>query len=176
MWDRMPGETDRPWDMFLMFREMRPADRKLVTISGMFGCHPEYVTRNARRYGWHLRVEAWDRHLDELRQVEFQEETKVMGRRQARLAMKMQYVAEARIDQITSSPEAMEALTAGDARGLAKDGVEIERRARGEQKEVGDERTIIINFGTMAVAPKWAPDAIRNQIKEGTPPPAADSN
>ena len=88
--------------------------------------------KNAERWHWKQRAEAWDEEERRKRTKIEDEERQDMYHRHIRNAIVMQNISGARLVQLRDEPEA---LTPSDARQYMKDGIEIERTARGLPKE-----------------------------------------
>jgi len=71
-WERQPDETDRAWAAFRVYRDLPPAERsygaafrKTYQKPANYQA-PQWYRQWANRHGWRDRVEAWDRHLDDV--------------------------------------------------------------------------------------------------------------
>lgn len=179
VWDQIKGENARQFAAFALYRDLGPTrSKKLVAEeSGYSRARLEDI---ASKYRWNERALAYDRELDRMRQAATKLETFNMASRQARLGLKMQTLAEKRIDRYAGSPELQESLTPNDVVRLASEGVRIERLAEGET--TGDEgQPIIFAIGGLTKLPKWAPtiltggkEANGDQIQEGASPTTGD--
>jgi len=64
LWDRQPGETDKSWEAFQIYREMH-ADRTIEdTARALNRKAATHILEWSRRNSWRVRVEAYDRYLD----------------------------------------------------------------------------------------------------------------
>lgn len=162
-WDRQPGESDASWSAFVYFRDMGPDIRSVPCISRDLGHATTTVHKWSIKFNWRERSAAWDLHCDQIHQVAFENEVKLMAERHARLAVSMQDLGGQRIGQFTESPILQAELTARDAIALIDTGIKIEREARSADKEKnkGEAGNITINFNMPT--PKWAPEALRKQ-------------
>lgn len=172
-WERQPREGGQSFDAFLIFRELG-VKRTLLETAKICGKTPSLIRRWALQWDWYIRVDAWDQRLAEFRDKAAVEEAKAMGARQARLGMKLQEVGAKRLEQFSTTPLLQETLTANDTIRLIKEGADLERVARGEEKgEAGG--NIIFNLN-MVQPPKWAPgnvvsktiDAVGKLVKDIT--------
>jgi hypothetical protein len=154
-WDRMPHETGKAYEAFILYREMG-VTRSIAKVAEMFDKSVTLIVRWRQRWDWDIRVAAWDAKLSKARDDAAVEEAKRMGVRQARLGMKLQEVGGKRLEQFATSPELQESLTARDTLALIKEGAELERVARGDDPDKGKGGNIIFNI-TMKSPPKWAP-------------------
>jgi len=68
-WDRRPGESDKAYKAFLLYRDAR-LDRTLKKVAEMLNKSVQNVGRWCIRWDWRQRVEAWDRHVEELEALE----------------------------------------------------------------------------------------------------------
>ena len=85
------------------------------------------------RWHWQERAEAWDEHERRKRMIVEDEERTKMYRRHAQLGRALQLAGGRGIQQFAEKEG--ELLGPGDARLSIKDGVDIERTARGLPKE-----------------------------------------
>lgn len=177
-WDQKVDETPKAWEAFLIWREMGSGHRSIAQCATLLGKLQLNVRRWRIKYDWDIRVAAYDAMLSEHTEKARIEEAKLMGVRQAKLGMGMAQIAQRRVDQIANSDELIAALSVGDVARLAKDGTQIERDARGEDKNTGTTANITFNFN-MAAPPKWAPQQvvdgalkkIEKAVIEGNPIP-----
>lgn len=82
-WERQPGEPDRAWAAFQIFRDAGE-DRQIGLALG--GRDPKQGSRWAYQWQWRQRVEAYDRHLDAIRVRGKRREVERMVERHASLA------------------------------------------------------------------------------------------
>jgi hypothetical protein len=66
-WDRRQGETPKQFRAFAAFRDAGP-DRSVMAIVRALSLRRSHVYRWARVHDWQSRAEAWDDHLDTIRQ------------------------------------------------------------------------------------------------------------
>lgn len=163
-WDRTDAESTQAWEAFRYFRDMGSA-RTLVAVWKDFELNEDTVARWSARHTWRMRATAWDIHLDQIAQKEFEAEAETMGRRQAKIGMSLQSVGGARIAQFAENEQLRESLTARDAVAIIQAGVNIERDARASSKgntNTGGGGKVVfnLNFGKM---PKWAPKGITTE-------------
>lgn len=65
-WDRLPGEPDRAWEAFTIYRDLA-AGRSYARVRKEYGRKPSYdrqIERWAARFAWQDRVFAWDVEQD----------------------------------------------------------------------------------------------------------------
>lgn len=165
LWDRRPNETIKAWTAFQLFRDMG-AGRTVKAVGVEIGKSDRKLYVNwVRKYDWILRAEAFDAHLEGVKLFAFEQEARLMGMRQARLGVRLQEVGGNRLEEFATRHELRETLTAQDTIRLIKEGVEVERTARGETKrEAGG--NIIFNLFTGAM-PRWAPKNLPVVIEGG---------
>lgn len=165
MWDQRPDETGKAWEAFVLYREMGQVGRGISAVANLLGKQYLVIKRWRDKYDWNIRVAAYDKMLDEHTEKARVEEAKLMGVRHAKLAMGMTEIAQKRVSQIAGSEELISSLTVADVARLAKDGTQIEREARGEDKNTGNTANITFNFN-MAAPPKWAPASVVDGAKK----------
>lgn len=84
--------------------------------------------RNAKKWNWRERAEAWDEHERQKRLVIEQEEREQMVRRHIQVGLGLQTVGGKRLKQLESD---LQELSAAEARLYLKEGIAVERQARG---------------------------------------------
>lgn len=140
-WDRQRDESGNLegslwYGRFTDFRLMGP-DRSLLEIVNRWrdtkGNERQYSTpgawsRNAEKWRWRKRAEAWDAELRRQR-IKAEEKARIeMIERHVMLGRGLQQVGGRRLKLFDATPED---LTGSEARQYIKDGVAIERQARG---------------------------------------------
>lgn len=85
-------------------------------------------SKNAAKWNWKERAEAWDMEQHRLRIAEEERQRADMLRRHTRLARGLQQVGGKRLELLDKKPDE---LSAGEARQYVKDGVGLERQAAG---------------------------------------------
>lgn len=83
-WDRQPGETALRYTQFRTFLD-DGRGRTLRKAAETLARHPSYVRAVAAAYRWVERVEAFDRHRDELHEKVWLEERRKAAENDARL-------------------------------------------------------------------------------------------
>jgi hypothetical protein len=78
-WERQPGEPDKAWQAFQIYRDMPPGLRSISATAKTLGKGSRGVydmAERAKRDGrdWHSRVEAFDRENDRRERAELEEE------------------------------------------------------------------------------------------------------
>lgn len=147
-WEKQPKESYTAFEQFRLYREMGP-ERAFTRVAAEVGIRYEHVCERARIWRWKERVDAWEKHLDKLRQQEFENEGRSMARRHARIGMLIQNKAEEAIGQLVFDND--NKPTASDVAKLAEMGTKIERAARGENTEETASVTI-----QLPMMPSWA--------------------
>lgn len=89
---------------------------------------PDHWWHAAERYDWRYRAEAWDEHNRRLRLSKEEEERRKMQERHIKLATGLQVLGGTRMSQLRQQPDM---LSPAEARRYIKEGISIERRARG---------------------------------------------
>ena len=89
---------------------------------------PGAWSRNAKRWRWRARAEAWDAECCRERIAAAEKARAEMIEHHIKLGRSLQQVGAKRLLQLGKAPES---LTAGEARQFIKAGVAIERQARG---------------------------------------------
>jgi len=139
---RLKGETLKSWESFKIYRNMGET-RSLSKVAKRFPEKPaklRQLHRWSSKYNWVERCEDWDEQQDELLRKEMQAELKLMAKRHASIAMRLQKTGLDKIQEITTKE-----LNPTDARLLIVDGMKFERLARGEPINIEETQTNV-NF------------------------------
>ena len=148
-WERQPGETDKAFSVFVTYRDAGPS-RSLRKTASALGRELTQLADWSVRWGWQVRVRAWDDEMDRVRRQAALAETEAMAVRHARQARAAQDAAMAPVravlERMRSDPgwvEELEKLPLADAVGLALTAARqlpplqvSERLARGEPTEI----------------------------------------
>ncbi len=196
-WDRQRDENGelepgRWYHRFTMFRALGH-DRSLLRVCNQWRqdkdrkvstSTPLSWTRASRQWRWLERAEAWDEHRRQLDYIAEQAAHDEMRRRHADIGKALQGVGAKALKRMSAyEDKQLPALEASDARLFLKDGIGIERTARGlpiellaiynmtdEELQKEHER---INRALSGVAPSQDGDRSDN-AEEGSDAEAAD--
>ena len=124
-WDRQPGETAPQWEAFQVFRDLG-LNRQRSEVQRRTGRTKALVYKWSASNQWQARAEAYDRHLDEVRQKERIAEALDAERRHAILGKALL----AKVGQLLSSLEPDE-IPRSSLPAYLKAAVEIERLSLG---------------------------------------------
>jgi hypothetical protein len=64
VWERRTDEGDAAWAAFETFREQEPGKRSIAEVARTLSKSRSLMTRWAKKYGWQMRVAAYDRETD----------------------------------------------------------------------------------------------------------------
>jgi len=141
-WDRHPGEPILWYGRFDRYYRPLGTERSLLGAYNVWRKAetdrepatgtPEWWRKRSDEWHWQERAEAWDAEQRRRRMATEQAELDAMYERHARLGLRLQLVGGTRLQQLTDTPEE---LTPNDARLAVKDGIDIERTAKGLPKE-----------------------------------------
>lgn len=154
-WERLPGESSRAWQAFVLYRDAGPS-RTLVDVARALSMS---VTRKGhsrwpnvtiytwnRRYRWRDRVQEWENHLDGQR-IRCQEEAvRRMVERHTRISMLMWRRANSRLLELSPAE-----IRSRDLPGWVQTAVNIERMSRGLATEKHDSSITGANGGPFQV-------------------------
>lgn len=134
-WDRRPRETPRAYGAFITYRDLGPTRslRRLAARDSAQNLRQLQTWSSA--HDWVDRCGSWDEHLDEERRLTLIEEAREMTRRQATIGQLMLARAAERLR--TLDPQT---LTVTEAVKLIDVGSRLERLARGEPTDIGEQR------------------------------------
>lgn len=139
---------------FIMYRDMG-INREIKIVRDIYP-----TTQNwASKFEWRIRAEKWDEHLRYIANKALEDEKVEMAKRQARIGVKMQQMAEDTLDAGTVLPQSV-----GEVAKLAEVGSRIERMARGESTE---NSANIHVFKWDGPPPPWAPKEVLSEAESG---------
>lgn len=86
-WLRQPNDTDLSWRAFVAYRDAG-ATRSLIGVNRELGYtgNDKTIARWAAEHGWRYRVEAYERHVDQVRVAARLEQVRLMEERHAAIA------------------------------------------------------------------------------------------
>ncbi len=143
-WERLPGETDKQWAAFCVYRDLKniadPTSSRSIERAGeVLGKSSRTLEPWSSKNRWVERAEAWDtdqeRIVRELAQKEMQEEIRRMLKRQAEAGKFAQVKA---IKALNKIPD--EDIKPSDVARLLEAGSKLERIGRGYAGDVIEER------------------------------------
>lgn len=157
-WEPQPGESAKAYAAFRSYAALPPQERSIdhawesyadVTLAPGHRC-PGHFNRWARENTWSRRAAAWDaERARQLRDAELQaerEQVAEMRRRHIAVAMSLQAIAAEDLQRmrsrqtVTRGDAAPPTLTPYQVARILRDGVAIERLARGEPETITEER------------------------------------
>ena len=144
-WERQQGEPILWFGRFERYRILG-TERNLLSVynawraevgkGGQKTSIPHAWDINCKRWDWRERAEAWDAEQRRLRMIQEQEALDEMYRQHTQAAIMMRGIGMIKLDDLRQNRKALdEEVSPSDARLLVKDGIEIERTARGLPKE-----------------------------------------
>lgn len=131
-WERQPEESGKAYRAFVTYRDLG-LDRTLERAAADCGKHVSLLRRWSARYGWRLRVLAWDDEQAREMDAALRQRRRAAYERQARDAEQLQRLGMARLasvvkrDPATGEPALDENISARDAMAAYKLGLEIQR-------------------------------------------------
>lgn len=108
-WDRQPGETDRNYGLFQMYRDHGRL-RSVAQIAGLSPLSYASMTRIARYNKWVTRAGLWDAEQDRITAIRLQDTREEMARTHAKAAQALMKKALARLETLdinSISPHAL---------------------------------------------------------------------
>lgn len=143
-WERIDGETSRAWEGFVSYRDMGP-ERSLSKVARQLSKSKQLLQRWSSRWLWVMRVRAWDDHMDERLRQAHEDEVIAMRKRHVQLALGVQGIGAEAFKRMhkkerETSGSISDNLEAVDAMKLVKEGITLERVARGEPGTVEETR------------------------------------
>jgi hypothetical protein len=132
-WEQWPGESIKAFEAFKTYRDLLHK-RTFVEVARLFGCSDTNIRQWAVRWSWAERVEAYDRHLDQIDREEQVRARREMRRRQAQIGVQLQSLAmhgAATLQKQVDNKLPLH-LEPGEIARLCDVGAKLERAARGE--------------------------------------------
>ncbi len=151
LYDRQPGEPDKAWGVFVVYRDMGPersirkAESKYKEIHGGKG-DVNYCEKLSVRWRWRERIEAWDRDLDRRLRSQRIRSLEEMRTRHIEIGKSLQSLGVLGAKQIQDEIKRAAAnnedvvLSAKDLVSLIEAGTKIERLNRGEPESIQESR------------------------------------
>lgn len=113
-WERFQGESDPAWQAFVLYRDMG-ADRSLAKVAQQLGKSKQLMDRWSRKHWWRYRVEEWERHQEQQRQLANNAAIEQMAQRhasQAALALNALTIPQrALLERLKSDPNLIETMS-----------------------------------------------------------------
>lgn len=133
LWERAPGETDKAFAAFRIYRDLGPEKRSLEAVATKVAKkalkgrgQPTYIKEWSSQNKWVERASAYDDHLDEVRRAANERAIAEMSRKHAEGMRKIFDKGLKRIDDLEA-----EKIQGGLALELTMSGMKGERLARG---------------------------------------------
>ena len=155
IWERQPREGDKAWGAFVAYRDMPLNERSLRRlVTEYYNVAPgtkrwrnkfRAVSYLSRKWRWRERVEAYDRHLDQIAQEARRRAIEEMNERHIRIARAMVMKAAERLRDMDPAE-----LSPTETRQFFDYGVRLERLALGEPESVTHnegETIIMVEWG-----------------------------
>lgn len=143
MWDRQPREGGAMWNAFRIYRDMGD-DRSLADLKEHPGTRlrPSTLDGYCSKWKWNERVRAYDEMMDQRRIRKAKRELDKMTERHINSGVALQDIGEQWLEALRERVAAgggmeylLRELSPTSARAFLVDGIEIERRARGADKD-----------------------------------------
>jgi hypothetical protein len=157
-WDNLPGETPLAFSRFRSFLTMTlgpKGERSIHRLAASLGLTTKGILSTYTKYHWQLRAKLWDQHLLDEEDIQFSKERKMSARRQARLGLRLQSVANTALGQLAADPDRIAAMTPIEILKMSESGQRVERLAHGDATVVTDRQVQLVWDGPK---PTWAPE------------------
>lgn len=129
-WDRLDGEGEKPYQAFVMYRDMG-LERTYQAVADGLQKSYTLIRRWKDKFDWEQRALAYDNHLQKEALKTAKKQTREMNERHIKIAIKMQEVAFEALEQLDISD-----MSAKDIKELFKTATDLERLTR--QNAIGD--------------------------------------
>jgi len=138
LWDRLPGEPERAFRAFTLFRDAAAA-RHVSDVGAKLSppCTRQNVWRWSFRWRWEERAAAYDVEQDRLHRDQMARDRVEMNRRHLRVGMLMQSLGVRALSELQARADQGLPLnlSADEARALLDAGARMERAAHGPERE-----------------------------------------
>jgi len=131
-WERQPGETNKAYYAFTLYRDMG-YKRSLVKVGQKYGGNRNIralMERWSSQYNWVERVTAYDDYLELQKRLAHEEELEKMCKRHLTLSMALQSKAAEKLKDLEGKK-----MRVSDAIRAVSEGTKLERLTRGEPTE-----------------------------------------
>ncbi len=175
-WDKLDREPERAWQAFRIYRDLGD-ERSLTKVAGQFSCSKQNIHKWSRRWSWQLRIDAYDRRLDELERKSRVKARRQTRRRPASYARAMQDIAAVGLKELQERAKRKMPLNLEleDIAKLLAVGAEMERKALGEDEE-SRYTQIQVNFVRTLDPPKPSTPGEVDSESHDIPNATADKN
>lgn len=175
-WDRLPNETPKAWQAFLIFRDLGVA-RTSADVARQLGKSTELLRRWKKQWDWERRATAWDQHLAGERDHAWLEAFTAapealaeMNRRHVAAVQEMQQRALLRLASVDPSD-----LSVGHAWQYLQEAIRLERLVfaqlpdapKGEEADQDTVVALLADPETRRLAAQLAEKAGHGQVAEG---------
>lgn len=133
LWERQPGEGPKPWEAFVLYRDM--PDRALRKVAKQLNKSLTIIGRWSSEWNWTERVAAWDNEKDRIARKAHTDEIAKMRKRHAKLAADMLEKSAAALKSM--KPERMKPQ---DVARMVDIAAKLEKLSLGDVTEVIEER------------------------------------
>jgi len=130
-WEKLSNETTKAYAAFCIYRDLGSERRidKVLAVTGKR--NRSSLIKWSSKYNWVERVQAYDQYLEELKRKEQEQAIIEMSRRHAELAVRMQDLIKARLEEID-----VNALSPRDLATWLDIATKLERLSRGEPTSI----------------------------------------
>lgn len=148
-WERLPEESDRAWQAFVMYRDSEKRSLTEIAQSSQFDCSVSNVSRWCVLHRWRDRAFAFDADRDEKEREQLARDRMAMRRRHLKLALSMQSIAAHGLQELQEKIRQGLPLnmTAGESNALMDAGVKLERVTLGGEGRESKYTKIVVNLG-----------------------------
>ncbi|MNH04759.1 hypothetical protein D3C79_640650 [compost metagenome] len=126
LYERQPEETDREYQIWLVYRDAYPSVRPSYRlVAEQLGCSYSAVSKVANRWSFPARLQAWSKHCDEITMRQRESEIIAMNEQHTSMAAELNTKLADAIKHLDSR-----VLTPKEIQGLMKVATDLERKAR----------------------------------------------
>lgn len=151
--ERQPKESEKAFQAFLFYRDLgseRTIEKATELYRKQFDMNDvEYGSRVLQgwsaKFGWQVRVEAWDRQLDNHRRKQQLKAIEKMRRKHIMIAEACQELAVAELEKFIKLAKSAEfrTITAAELIKVLESAAKLERQSLGEPDQIVEERAQI---------------------------------
>ena len=128
-WERQPGEPDKAFRAFTIFRDLPPEDRSLRRVAERLG-QKSISSSLAQRWYWRERVALWDEEQDKRRREALLRESEDAAVYHAKIARRAAQLVEKKIGYLEEDDGAVKGMSVRDMVSLMESAVKLERLSR----------------------------------------------
>lgn len=130
-WDRIPEESDKSWEAFVVYRDLGPGTRTHEKVAQELGKSRNLIERWSQRWDWPRRAQLWDVEVDQAKQRGVLSGVEEMENRHAQISRLIQQKLVDRLRDLN-----VEELSPGQLIQWFDVAVKVERMSAGKATDI----------------------------------------